>query len=37
MFGWYANVLPYEDKVTNMLNEYLQQAEKELVEEEKDD
>ena len=37
MFGRYANVLPYEDKVTNLLNEYLQQAEKELVEERKDD
>lgn len=36
MFGWYANVLPYEDKVTNMLNEYLQQAEKELAEERKE-
>lgn len=32
MFGRYANVLPYEDKVTNLLNEYLQQAEKELAE-----
>lgn len=37
MFGRYANVLPYEDKVTNLLNEYLQQAEKELAEERKDD
>ena len=37
MFGRYANVLPYEDKVTNLLNEYLQQAEKELEEERKDD
>lgn len=37
MFGRYANVLPYEDKVTNLLNEYLQQAEKELTEERKDD
>lgn len=36
MFGRYANVLPYEDKVTNLLNEYLQQAEKELAEEEKE-
>lgn len=36
MFGRYANVLPYEDKVTNLLNEYLQQAEKELSEEEKE-
>ena len=36
MFGRYANVLPYEDKVTNLLNEYLQQAEKELAEERKD-
>lgn len=35
MFGRYANVLPYEDKVTNLLNEYLQQAEKELAEEQK--
>src|SRR5699024_9798533 len=33
MFGRYANVLPYEDKVTNLLNEYLRQAEKELAEE----
>lgn len=37
MFGRYANVLPYEDKVTNLLNEYLQQAEKELAEEGKDE
>lgn len=37
MSGWYASVLPYEDKVTNMLNECLQQAEKELAEESKDD
>lgn len=37
MFGWYARVLPNEEKVTNMLNEYLQQAEKELAEEGKDD
>ena len=37
MFGRYVNVLPYEDIVTNMLNEYLQQAEKELAEERKDD
>lgn len=36
MFGRYANVLPYEDKVTNLLNEYLQQAEKELAEEGKE-
>lgn len=35
-FGRYANVLPYEDKVTNLLNEYLQQAEKELAEGRKD-
>lgn len=36
MFGRYANMLPYEDKVTNLLNEYLQQAEKELAEERKE-
>lgn len=36
MFGRYANVLPYEDKVTNLLNKYLQQAEKELAEEVKE-
>ena len=36
MFGWYANVLPNEEKVTNMLNEYLQQAEEALKKESKD-
>ena len=33
MFGRYANVLPYEDIVTSRLNEYLDEAEKELAEE----
>lgn len=33
MFGRYVNVLPYEDIVTSRLNEYLEEAEKELAEE----
>lgn len=33
MFGRYANVLPYEDIVTSRLNEYLDEAEREIKEE----
>ena len=37
MFGRYANVLPYEDIVTSRLNEYLDEAEREIEEEERKD